>query len=70
MTAVWHFARIAHVFPLNVSSLLYFSLMKISFKKVNKVLLIVQISALVITILMIVKAMKMLFPMLTGAVAH
>jgi hypothetical protein len=41
--------------------------MKISFKKINKVLLIVQISALVLLLLMVFKALKMLFSMLTGA---
>jgi len=41
--------------------------MKVSFKKVNKVLFVVQISALLIALFMIVKALKMLFEMLTGA---
>jgi hypothetical protein len=41
--------------------------MKISFKKANRALLIVQISALLIALFMIVKAMKMLFAVLPGA---
>ena len=41
--------------------------MKVSFKKINKGLLIVQVLALVVLLLMVFKAMKMLFEMLTGA---
>jgi hypothetical protein len=44
--------------------------MKISFKKVNKGILMVQISVLAIALFMIVKALKMLFAVLPGANAH
>jgi hypothetical protein len=44
--------------------------MKISFRKVNKLLLAVQISALVIALFMTVKALKIIFTLLPGANAH
>jgi hypothetical protein len=41
--------------------------MKISFKKINKALLVVQISALMVALFMIVRALRALFTILTGA---
>ena len=43
--------------------------MKISFKKINRGILIVQILAFIILLLMVFKAMKILFSILTGTAA-
>jgi len=44
--------------------------MKVSFKKVNKAFLVVQVSALIIALFMIIRALKLLFTILPGANAH